>query len=80
MCKKRKVSCTILARKGTYSVHRTCKYLQDIFPWDARVMGFSRYKKSASYPSVLQKQFGDLFVNALPLGGHRLLVDSFVNT
>ena len=26
----------------------------------------------------LQKQLGDLFTNALPLGGHRLLVDSFV--
>ena len=39
-------------------------------------MGFSRYQECLL--PLLQKESGDLFVTALPLGGHRLLVDSFV--
>ena len=39
-------------------------------------MGFSTYQECLL--PLLQKEFGDLFVNALPLGGHRSLVDSFV--
>ena len=39
-------------------------------------MGFSIYQECLL--PLLQKQFGDLLVNALPLGGHCLLVDSFV--
>ena len=39
-------------------------------------MGISRYQECLL--PLLQKQFGDLFVNAIPLGGHCLLVDSVV--
>ena len=39
-------------------------------------MGFGGYQECLL--PLLQKQFDDLFVNALPLGGHCLLVDSFV--
>ena len=39
-------------------------------------MEISRYQECL-FP-LLQKQLGDLFVNALLLGGHCLLVDSFV--
>ena len=39
-------------------------------------MGFSGYQECLL--PLLPKQFGDPFVDALSLGGHRLLVDSFV--
>ena len=39
-------------------------------------MGISKYQECLL--PLLQKQFGDLLVNALSLGGRCLLVDSFV--